>query len=403
MEILLGQKVVIYSANVYDSSGNIVPATDCAPPDEIGLFTLYDAFTMTKIKWVSTNLINNNLDWIVHQTDIIGNDLIKSISECDYVVGHAITFNLCVLLCTLKNQKRDDDFIKVKKVFDESRYMICADLISDKLSKHPAVENEVAIINALVQENNTYLNTTNFEFTKTIVKVAIQLNNKNMISKILAQDKMHLIDYKLGLHYATANSNFELCEYFLNQKVVPDVKYLMLMTSYDTDWVSGVTNVYRLYSAYLCNLTDDAYEIFWMTIGLYCPTFERVNWSCVTPECKKWFRVDDKTKYTKDTKYTKLCDMYGINSKPGPGVTLSSIAGFIKKYGFFPTVDQLQIGVKTGISNLIVYLHLEHGYVPDLDTINQIENIYRRLLAYKYFYGKTLDYTAIDIGIASAK
>lgn len=398
MDLLIGQKIVIYSATIYDHDGKLSSLTDCIPPNEAELIMLYDDYTMSKLKWVTTNQVNNNSNWIIHQTNLIGDDLIKCISECDYVVGHNITFHLCVLLCTLKKQKRDDDFVKVKKIFDENRYMICPDLITDTLAlgKQPVINQEDLVIDAMINLKNDYLKTTNFEITKRIIKLAIQLNNLTVINKTLAQDKMHLMDYDLGLHYATANTNFELAEYFLNQKVIPHFRYLALMTCYDTIWADKITNIYKLFSAYLCPLTHDAYDLYTITMGFEnaAKYSEQITWFNVDPQHKAWCKRPGLS-------CNVICDAIGLNKQYNNSASLS-IQQFIKQYGFQPSIKEIETGIKTGTSNLILYLYLEHRYKPDLVCINRIDNLWRKILAYKYFCGYTVDYTAKEIKVIKA-
>jgi hypothetical protein len=116
---------------------------------------------------------------------------------------------------------------------------------------------------------------------------------------------------------------------------------------------------------------------------------DQINWSNVDPCHKAWYKRPKLSSHI-------LCDAIGLNNKSNNSAPLN-IKQFIKQYGFQPSINDIETGVKTGASNLILYLHLEHGYRPDLLCINNINNIWRRLLAYKYFYGYTVDYTAKQI------
>ena len=396
--LLLGQNVVVFTADIQDSAGKISFVLDCTPPNDTDLILFYDMYTMSKLKWVFTDEIDDNSEWVIHQTNLIDDDLIKCISECDYVVGPNITFHLCVLLCTLKKQKREYDFVKVKKIFDENRYMICPDLLLNEPApvKQPVINQEDQIIDAMINLKADYLKTTNFEITKKIIKVAIQINNLTVINKTLAQDKMYLMDYNLGLHYATSNTNFELAEYFLNQKVIPHFRYLAFMTCCDTVWADKITNIYKLFSAYLCPLTHDAYDLYNITMGFENANKleKQINWCNVDPQHKAWYKRPGLS-------CNVLCDAIGLYNKNNACAPLS-IQQFIKQYGFQPSIKDIKTGIKNGTSNLILYLYLEHGYRPDLVCINGIDNLWRKILAYKYFFGYTVDYAAKAFKIIKA-
>ena len=322
------------------------------------LFNIGQFFTERKITLNYETIINSKLPKYIHFNNIFFHQKISSLIDMEIITHADLNENQIIML------------------------------ITSHLS-----ENTIELI----------LNKIKINFTEKIVKISIIINHQKMINKIIAANKLMIVNPNFGFKYACLNFNHDLVKYYLNNKFEPSIEHficisLLKSSSTNINIISEQkTTLINLINSYGIIITKEFFEILICCEPHTIPNFHNVNCQLngicddYKNRLKKLTPCCQENHFQHFECYIHFDDHNDYYDQP---VTYDNLKIFHRLIYHLigtqtnPTREMCEQIVTVSIKHpqILEFFNDFFGYVPNLSTIAKMPYVHMRLLLLKKYH-----------------
>lgn len=220
--------------------------------------------------------------------------------------------------------------------------------------------------------------------TENIIKTIIMIDQSELINIMIKNKLLGLIDENFGFKYACVNGNYNLIEYYLNNKMIPNIQHLYYVMLSSHNNIENIKNIILLLLNYGLAIDNDFYEIVSTNKQLlkeYPNNHKMSKLLCMEPVHYDIESSQYKYKMPKYKLDNNIEELKELCLKSD----LHNILIHIDKHDIVPNQECFENSLMNDNSNVFEYMHDYHSYIPDILNIVTLRRFVKRFIMIKRF------------------